>query len=177
MDRIDFRTEHRLSDTLALQLFVLRHHFLQRGLILIAAMAIGLVVSTLMNGAPLSDALIDLGNNIGRYLAIVLVGLMLIHILILTVAVLAWRRLARPRQIRAGLTADGVTMQKDGFSYGARWANADLLTENRAAFLMKFGRLYMRLPKRGFTPEEEGWFRGMVAVAIPAAANRLRSSK
>ena len=28
-------------------------------------------------------------------------------------------------------TADDITMQKDGFSYGARWADANLLTENQ----------------------------------------------
>src|SRR5258708_7659115 len=118
MTQIEFRTDHRLSDTLALQLFVLRNQILRRGLVLIAAMSLGLVIATLSNGAPLSDALADLGNNIGRYLAIVLAGLVLIHIVILTMAVLAWRRLAKPRQIRASLTAEGITMQKDGFNYG-----------------------------------------------------------
>src|SRR3954471_11531746 len=114
MAQIDFRAEHRLSDTLALQLFVLRNQILRRGLILIIAMSLGLVIATLSNGAPLSDALADLGSNVGRYLAIVLAGLAIIHIVILAMAVLAWRRLAKPRQIRAALTADGITMQKDG---------------------------------------------------------------
>jgi hypothetical protein len=173
MDAIDFRTDHRLSDTLALQLFLLRHQILNRGLILIAAMSLGLVIATLTNGAPLSDALADLGNNIGRYLAIALAGLVVIHLVILTMAVLAWRRLVKPRQIRASLTADGITMQKDGFSYGARWTDADLLAETGSAFLMKFGRLYMRLPKRGFAPEEEVGFRAMASVTVPASANRL----
>ena len=174
MDTIDFRADHRLNDTLALQFFVLRNHFLRRGLVLVVAMSVGLVIATLMNGAPLSDALADLRNNIGRYLAIVLAGLVLIQIIILALAVLAWRRLAKPRQIRASLTADGITLQKDGFSYGARWANADLLTENRSAFLMKFNQLYMRLPKRGFAAGEEGRFREMISIALPKAANRLR---
>ena len=74
MDTIDFRADHRLNDTLALQFFVLRNHFLRRGLVLVVAMSVGLVIATLMNGAPLSDALADLRNNIGRYLAIVLAG-------------------------------------------------------------------------------------------------------
>ena len=65
-------------------------------------------------------------------------------------------------------------MQKDGFNYGARWADADLLTEDRAAYLMKFRQLYMRLPKRGFTPGEEAQFRQMAALAVPKAVNRLR---
>ena len=164
MDRIDFRADHRLSDTLALQLFVLRHQILRRGLVVIIAMSLGLVIATVSNGAPLSDAMADLGSNVGRYLAIAAAGLAVIHIVILVMAVLAWRRLAKPRQIRAVLTADGITMQKDGFSYGARWSDADFVTESRNAFLMKFGRLYMRLPKRGFAAGEGSAVSGIRAA-------------
>ena len=174
MDRIEFRTEHRLSDTLALQLFVLRNHLLRRGLILVVLMLGGLTVTTVMNGAPLADSLADLKHNAGLYLALVLVGLALICLVSLVMAVLAWRRLAKPRQIRAHITADGITLQKDGFSYGARWADADLLAENRAAYLMKFNQLYMRLPRRGFAPGEETVFRNLASAAVPAGANRLR---
>ena len=84
------------------------------------------------------------------------------------------RRLSRPRQIHATLTADTIALQKDGFSYGARWADADFLTENRAAYLMKFNQLYMRLPKRGFAPGEEARFREIVSVSLSRTANRLR---
>ncbi len=66
-------------------------------------------------------------------------------------------------------------MQKDGFSYGARWADANFLTENRGAYLMKFNQLYMRLPRRGFQPGEEARFREIAATAVPKIANRLRS--
>ena len=175
MDRIEFRTEHRLRDALALQFFVLRSHLLRRGLVLAIFMLGGVIVTTLMNGAPLSDSLADLGRNAGLYLAIVVVGLLLIQAIALVLAVLAWRRLAKPRQIRATITADGITMQKDGFSYGARWADADFVTENRAALLMKFGRLYMRLPKRGFAAGEEARFRTLTSGALPKPANRLHS--
>ena len=175
MTQIDFRADHRLSDTLALQLFMLRHHLLRRGLLLALFMTVGLAIATLMNGAPLSDSLGDLANNAGRYVVILLVGLVVIHLITLLMAVLAWSRLSKPRQIRATITADGLTMQKDGFSYGARWADADFLTESRAAYLMKFGRLYMRLPKRGFAAGEERVFREMAAAALPRTACRLRS--
>jgi hypothetical protein len=107
--------------------------------------------------------------------AILLVGLVIIQLVTLVMAILAWRRLNRPRQIRAAITGDGITMQKDGFSYGARWSDADFLAENASAYLMKFGRLYMRLPKRGFAPGEEAQFRALASAAIPAAANRLRA--
>jgi len=173
MDRIEFRTEHRLGDAMALQLFVLGTHLLRRGLVLAVFMLGGLTVTTLMNGAPLSDSLSDLSRNAGLYLAIVIVGLLLIQIVALLLAVLAWRRLAKPRQIRASITADGITLQKDGFSYGARWADANLLTESRTAYLMKFNQLYMRLPKRGFAPGEEAFFRNIVAAVVPASASRI----
>jgi hypothetical protein len=175
MDRIEFRTDHRLGDMLALQLFNLRHHLLGRSLFLAVFMLVGVILSTLMNGAPLSDSLADLWRNAGRYLAIVLVGLVVIYAVALLMAFLAWRRLSKPRQIRATITADGITMQKDGFSFGARWADADLLTEDRAAYLMKFNQLYMRLPKRGFAPDQMALFRDLALAAVPGAANRLRS--
>jgi hypothetical protein len=139
-------------------------------------MAGGLAIATLMNGAPLSDSLSDLAQNAGRYLVILLVGLVVIHVITLILAVLAWRRQPKPRQIRATITADGITMQKEGFSYGARWADADLLTEDSSAYLLKFNRLYMRLPKRGFPPDEAAQFRALSSAAVPPAANRLRAN-
>ena len=175
MNSVEFRTEHRLSDTLALQLFVLRSHLLRRSLFLAGCMLVGVVVATLMNGAPLSDSLADLEHNAGRYGTLVAAGLATIYAVALVMAVLAWRRLNRPRQIKAGITADGITMQKDGFSYGARWGDANLLTEDRAAYLMKFNQLYIRLPKRGFAPGEELMFRNWASAGVPAAANRLQS--
>lgn len=173
MTRIEFLTDHRLGDTLALQLFILRSHLLKRALFLAVCLLGAVVVNTLMNGAPLSDALADLGQNAGRYVAIVVVGLAVIYALALVLALLAWRRRPRPRQIRATVAPDTITLQKDGFSYGARWADADLVTESQAAFLMKFNQLYMRLPKRGFAAGQEQLFRDIVSAAVPKAANRL----
>jgi hypothetical protein len=173
MTRIEFLTDHRLGDTLALQLFILRSHLLKRALFLAVCLLGAVVVNTLMNGAPLSDALADLGQNAGRYVAIVVVGLAVIYALALVLALLAWRRRPRPRQIRATVAPDTITLQKDGFSYGARWADADLVTESQTAFLMKFNQLYMRLPKRGFAPGQEQLFRDIVSAAVPKAANRL----
>lgn len=173
MSPIDFRTDHRLTDTLALQFFMLRHHLMRRGLVLVVFMLGGLAITTLMNGAPLADSLADLGRNAGLYLAIVVVGLLVIQIVSMILAFLAWQRLPRPREICAQITAEGVTLQKDGFSYAARWANADLLSESRAAYLLRFNRLYMRLPKRGFEAGEEVRFRDMASAAVPTSANRL----
>jgi len=174
MTQIEFCTDHRLSDTMALQLFVLRNHLLRRGLFLIVLMLGGLTITTVMNGAPLADSLTDLKHNAGLYLTFVLVGLVIIHMVALLLAFLAWQRLSKPRQIRAILTAEGITMRKDGFSYDARWADANFLTENRDAYLMKFNQLYMRLPKRGFAPGEEAVFRQLVS-AVSGNANRLHS--
>jgi hypothetical protein len=172
--RIEFCAEHRLSDTLALQLFMLRDHLLRRALLLAVCLLGGVAIATLMNGAPLSDSLADLEQNAGRYLMLVLVGLAVIYLIALLLAVLAWRRRPRPRQIRATIAPDAITLQKDGFSYGARWADASLVAETSTAYLMKFNRLYMRLPRRGFPPGQEGLFREIVFAAVPRAANRLR---
>jgi len=174
MTKIEFVTDHRLSDTLALQLFLLQSHLLRRGLFLAVCLLGAVVINTMMNGAPLSDSLIDLEQNAGRYVAIVLVGLVAIYLVALVLAVLAWRRRPKPRQIRATIAPDTITLQKDGFNYGARWADADLVTEDPTAYLMKFNQLYMRLPKRGFAPGEEQLFRGIVAAAAPKPANRLK---
>lgn len=174
MNQIEFCADHRLSDTMALQFFMLRNHLLRRGLILVVLMLGGLTITTVMNGAPLADSLADLRRNAGLYLALVLVGLLVIHAVSLLLAFLAWQRLSKPRQIRAIITADSITMRKDGFSYGARWTDADFLAENDAAYLMKFSQLYMRLPKRGFAPGEEVRFRELVPDSLSRTANRLR---
>ena len=175
MNQIEFCTDHRLSDTLALQLFMLRSHLLRRALFLAVCLLGAVAVNTLMNGAPLSDWLSDLGQNAGRYVMIVVVGLAVIYLLALLLAVLAWRRRPKPRQIRAVIAPETITLQKDGFSYGARWADAGVVTENSAAYLMKFNQLYMRLPKRGFAAGQEALFREIVAVAVPRSANRLEA--
>jgi hypothetical protein len=177
MAALDFSTDHRLSDTLALQLFMLKSHLLRRGLFVAVCLLGAVVVNTMMNGAPLSDSLADLGQNAGRYVVIVLVGLATIYLFALLLAILAWRRRPKPRQIRAVIAADTITLQKDGFSYGARWGDAGLVTESRAAYLMKFNQLYMRLPKRGFAPGQEAFFRDIIATAVPKAANRLRDGR
>lgn len=172
MDSIDFRTDHRLSDSMALQFFVLRHHLLRRALFLAVCILGGLVIATMINGAPLKDSLVDLARNVNFYIAAFLMGLVIIHILAFLLAFLAWRRRPRPREIRATITSEGITLQKDGFSYGAKWSDCDLLTQNRAAYLLKFNQLYMRLPKRGFTPETAARFRALAAAAA-SGANRL----
>ena len=174
MNQIAYRADHRLSDSLALQFFMLRSHLLRRSLMLAACMLVAVVFTTLANGAPLSDSLADLGQNAGRYLMLVAVGLAVIYGIAMLLAVLAWRRRPRPREIRATITPDGITLQKDGFSYGARWADANLVSESRAAYLMRFNQLYMRLPKRGFTPQEDTFFREIALVAVRRGANRLR---
>lgn len=174
MTKIDFVTDHRLSDTLALQLFLLQSHLLRRGLLLAICLLGAVALNSLMNGAPLADALADLTQNAARYVTIVLAGLSVIYLVALTLAVLSWRRRPRPRQIRATIAADTITLQKDGFNYGARWADADLVTEDPSAFLMKFNQLYMRLPKRGFAPGEEALFRKLAAAGAPESANRLK---
>src|ERR1700761_9424512 len=101
MNRIEFVTDHRLSDTLALQHFMLRSHLLRRALFLAICLLGAVVLNTLMNGAPLSDSLSDLGANAGRYVIIVVVGLLVIYAMAMVLAVLAWLRRPRPRQIRA----------------------------------------------------------------------------
>ncbi len=175
MNKIEFCADHRLSDTMALQLFMLRNHLLRRGLILVVLMLGGLTITTVMNGAPLADSLADLKHNAGLYLALVAVGLAIIHIVALLFAFLAWQRLSKPRQIRATITAEGITMRKDGFNYDARWTDADFLAENGAAYLIKFKQLYMRLPKRGFATDAEGLFRQITALAVAGPSNRLRA--
>jgi hypothetical protein len=174
MNQIEFRADHRLGDSLALQFFMLKSHLLRRGLILAGAMLGAVAVTTLMNGAPLSDSLVDLSQNAGRYLALVVVGLVVIYGIAMILAVLAWRRRPKPREIRAVIMPDGITLKKDGFSYGARWADASLVMESGSAYLMRFNQLYMRLPKRGFTPDTDSLFRQIALVAVPRGANRLR---
>jgi hypothetical protein len=173
MDTIDYRIAYRLSDALALQAFVLRQHLMRRGGLLALFMLAALAITTLMNGAPLSDSIPDLMQNAERYLALFLAGLLLICLVAFITAALAWRRRSLPREIRCLITPQGLSMRQDGFTYDAKWADADLVTETHTAFLMRFKQLYMRLPKCGFTPETAVLFRRLAAVA-PTDVNRLK---
>ena len=132
-----------------------------------------MVVATSLNGAPMADVVADMTGNLGVYLVIFLVGLVAINLLGLLLAFLSWRRRPKPREIRAVITTEAITIHKDGINYGARWDAADLVTETRAAFLMKFRTLYMRLPKRGFADGDAGRFRALAAAGAPPKANRL----
>src|ERR1700747_2599050 len=115
LNPIEFSTDHRLGDTLALQLFMLKSHLLRRALFLAICLLGAVVLNTLMNGAPLSDSLSDLAANAGRYVIIVVVGLAVIYAIAMVLAVLAWRRRPKPRQIRAVIAPDTITLRKDGF--------------------------------------------------------------
>ena len=107
-----------------------------------------------MNGAPLSDSLADLeakmravsdtgGGGIGRHL---------------WSSRCSWRcwpggACASRARYAPSSRPTASPCRRTAFSYGARWADASLVTENGAAYLMRFNRLYMRLPKRGLAPE------------------------
>ena len=171
--RIEYRTAHRLSDAMALQSFMLFHHLLRRALFFAICLVIGIVVATSLNGAPMADVVTDMTGNLGVYLAIFLVGLLAINLLGLLLAFLSWQRRPRPREIRAVITPETITILKDGINYGARWDAANLVTETGTAFLMKFSTLYMRLPKRGFADGDAARFRALATAGAPARANRL----
>ena len=143
MNQIEFLTEHRLSDTMALQLFVLQNHLLRRGMVLAVLMLGGLTITTVMNGAPLADSLADLKHNAGLYLILVLVGLVIIYLVALLLAFLAWQRLSKPRQIWATLTAEGLKKTAEAEFAGdllyATWAQS-LDNEEAAALLRLNGQ-------------------------------------
>jgi len=79
MEPIDYHSAHRLGDTLALQLFILRHHLMRRALILAAAMLVSVGLITVTSGAPIQDSLEDL-SQISAGIWRIFFGLVAIHV-------------------------------------------------------------------------------------------------
>lgn len=97
----------------------------------------------------------------------------LVAAFVLAVLGIRWLRGRLPRALRAKVTDAGVTICGEHFDYNAHWPSATYAAETRAAYLLRFKNLFVRLPKRGFTPSQRASLEILVKRHVPAKGNRL----
>jgi hypothetical protein len=92
--------------------------------------------------------------------------------------VLIVRRLFRkPPEIKAEIGDAGIKIVgSQGFSYEANWPNLTWIREGSSAYVMRFNKLFVRLPKRGFVGQQETAFRSLVRAQAPASALKWDST-
>jgi hypothetical protein len=163
--KIEYRTTGRLSDSLRLQ-FRCSFHLL-RYLWLISA--ISLVVLLSLNIMSLwADPW-----SILMPLAAGLIGGTLAGPAILIVR---WP-FRKPEEIGADIGDEGIrVIGQQGFSYEANWPNLTWIKEGPLAYVMRFNKLFVRLPKRGFVGQQETAFRNLIRTQAPASALKWNST-
>jgi hypothetical protein len=162
--KIEYRTQGRLSDSLKLQLrcsfYFLRYLWVVAAIMLIVLLAL--------------DAM-SLWPDPWAILMPVAAGL--IAGTLTAPLVLIVRRLFRkPAEIRADIRDEGIKIiGNQGFSYEANWQNLTWIKDGASAYVMKFGKLFVRLPKRGFVNQQEQAFRNLVRANAPASALKWKT--
>ncbi len=157
--KIEYRTLGRLSDSLKLQLCC--SFYLLRYLWIVAA--IMLVVLLSLNA-------MSLWADPWAILMPIAAGLVS-GTLAAPLILIARRPFRSPTEIRADVGDESIKIiGHQGFSYEANWLNLTWIKEGHSAYVMKFGKLFVRLPKRGFTGQQERAFRNLVSVQAPASA-------
>lgn len=157
--KIEYRTPGALSDSLKLQFrcsfYLLRYVWIVSAIILAVVLslnAISLWADPWAILIPVACALIG-GTLAGPIVLIVR------------------RPFRRPGEIRAYIGDEGIKIiGHQGFSYEANWPNLTWIKESPSAYVMKFNKLFVRLPKRGFVGQQERAFRNLVGIQAPASA-------
>jgi hypothetical protein len=154
--KIEYRTQCRLSDQIKLQ-FRCSFYFLRY------IWAISAVVAVLVIGLHA----VSLWADPWAVLTPILFGLAagsLVSPLILTVR----RMFRKPDEIKADIGDEGIKIiGQQGFNYEASWQNLSWVKDGRSAYVMRFKKLFIRLPKRGFAEGQEAEFCDLIHAHAP----------
>jgi len=162
--KIEYRTSSRLSDSLKLQ-FRCSFHLLRY---LWAIGAVALVVL-------LSLRAMSLWDDPWAVLLPVICGLV-VGTVVGPIILIVRRLFRKPAEIRAEIGDAGIKIiGQQGFSYEANWPNLTWIKEGASAYVMRFNKLFVRLPKRGFVDQQEEMFRNLVAAHAPAPALKWKA--
>jgi len=161
--KIEYRVSNRLLDSLKLQLrcsfLALRYLWLISAIILIVLLFLNALSFWPNPWAILLPVVAGLagGTLIGPITLIV-------------------RRLFRKLpEIKADIDEESIKILGDnGFSYEASWRNLTWIKEGSSAYLMRFNKLFVRLPKRGFVDQQESAFRNLLRTQAPASALKCK---
>jgi hypothetical protein len=86
--------------------------------------------------------------------------------------ILLVRRIFRkPEEINAKIGDEGIKIiGRQGFNYEVSWQNLSWIGDGGSAYVMRFKKLFIRLPKRGFVTGQETDFRNLVCAHAPVSA-------
>jgi len=154
-EKIQATVRLTLMDHIRLQLWG-RWIFLPRTLaIFLGAAAIGAVTVSLANGGTLGDVLHSLFLNWTLYGFALVVGFVLILVLVPLGGTIRWLlRRRRSREITFVLDDNGVGYSAGGIDVTIRWENITAYSPTPVSFLIRGGRLLLRLPKRAFSQDQ-----------------------
>lgn len=93
-------------------------------------------------------------------------------------AVLIARRLFRKSpEIKADIGDQGIKVfGQHGFNYEMSWPNLTWIREGSSAYVLRFNKLFLRLPKRGFVGQQESAFREVVRAQAPVSALKWKTT-
>ena len=163
-DKIEYRTPGRLSDSLKLQfrcsLYVMRFFW--------SIAAIIAVVVLILSAFTLWD---DPWTILAPVVAGVVAGTLWGPLLLIV-----RHPFRKQTEIKADIGDNGIRIiGSQGFSYEANWPNLTWIKEGTSAYVMRFNKLFVRLPKRGFAGQQEAALRALVRAHAPAAAVKLNT--
>jgi hypothetical protein len=162
--KIEYRTPSRLSDQVRLQLRC-SFYFLRYLWVISAVVA---VIVLILNEMSLWADPWSLLMPITAGLA---AGTLTSPIILVV------RRVFRkPGEISAEIGDEGIrVIGQQGFNYEANWQNLSRITDGGSAYVMRFKKLFIRLPKRGFVTGQETAFRNLVRARAPESAIRFKA--
>lgn len=154
-EKIQATVRLTLMDHLRLQLWG-RWIFLPRTLaIFLGAAAIGAITVSLANGGTFGDVVHSLFVNWTLYGFALAAGFLLLLVLVPLMGTIRWlMRRRRSREITFILDDKGVGYSAGGIDVTIRWENITAYSPTPVSFLIRGGRLLLRLPKRAFSADQ-----------------------
>lgn len=172
---LELKIPLRLQDYLYLQFWCLRRLYLYIFLVLPVMVVLLLLWMMVQNGYAIGDAAQELyWQSFPGILWPVIGGAVGASFCFPFVAV-KWALKKLPRELHVSVDAHGITVFGADIRYAAIWPNLTSLTESRRAYLLTVKRPFVRLPKRGFKPEQRSSFESLARLGAPAKAYKLSS--
>lgn len=157
--KIEYRTQCHLSDQIKLQF---RYSFYLLKYLWLASAVVAAIVLILNAMSLWADPWSLIGPIIAGLLGGTFAG---------PIILVARRLFRKPDEIRADFGGEGVKIfGRQGFNYEANWQNLSWIGDGGSAYVMRFKRGFIRLPKRGFAAGRELAFRSLVCTHAPASA-------
>ena len=152
---VEYRAPTRFSDLLKIQLWCIWVGARYVWLVIFALSFLSIVLLPFFSDETTEDVLATLPSNFTLFVSSAVVGITLGAFVVALMLLSQWVRGKAARDIRADISAESVKILGDGISLEALWSSLTWAREGRAAYLIKFKSMLVRLPKRGFASGQE----------------------